>query len=173
MVGLCFSVEGLRLYVVYFCNCNIKMFIKQKNGFFVYSYDDLAGVVSKNIIPKLDKYSIIALKGPLGVGKTSLVKEVLKQSGIGDIVSSPTFAYVKTYKKNKNFFFDHFDLYRINSLEIFVSLGLSECFYDENRLTIIEWPEVIETILDKKKVLNIILSYHLLNNDCRVMKCVY
>ena len=142
----------------------------------IFSYNDLPSIVSKNIIPRLKKNPIITLSGPLGVGKTTLTKEIFKQSGIKSSVNSPTFTYVKTYSGDKEILFAHLDLYRVDSLESVMNVGLDEYFYNEKCVTIIEWPKIVENMLQqqniKRKVLNVFLSYHPQSSDFRIMKCV-
>jgi tRNA threonylcarbamoyladenosine biosynthesis protein TsaE len=88
----------------------------------------------------LFKHKIILLKGDLGAGKTTLVKEIVKKLGSNEDVSSPTFGIVNELTIGKSTAF-HLDLYRIESHEELLQLGFDEYIYSGN-YCFIEWPEV-------------------------------
>jgi len=54
---------------------------------------------------------IFAFYGPLGAGKTTLVRNLLRGSGVIDLITSPTFTYLNLYKNKAGQKFCHFDLY--------------------------------------------------------------
>ena len=83
--------------------------------------------------------------GNMGVGKTTLIKALVKALGSDDIVSSPTFSIVNEYKlKNDKVF--HFDLYRLEDINEAYNFGIEE-YLDSDNWKLIEWPEKIESIL--------------------------
>ena len=99
----------------------------------------------KNLKPK----SILILKGPIGAGKTSFVKGIGKGLCIKESITSPTFSLSNHYESGYMHLI-HMDLYRIES-----SLSARELFIEEEEeletnegLLIIEWPELIEPILE-------------------------
>ena len=99
----------------------------------------------KNLGPK----SIVILKGPIGAGKTSFVQGIGQGLCIKESITSPTFALSHHYESGSMHLI-HMDLYRIES-----GLSARELFIEEeeeletnNGLLIIEWPELIEPILD-------------------------
>ena len=57
-------------------------------------------------------YNMILFKADLGVGKTTLIKEICKKIGTIDNVVSPTFPILNVYK-SKNDLIYHMDLYRV------------------------------------------------------------
>ena len=87
------------------------------------------------ILPK-----IIGLSGPLGAGKTTIAKKIIKFFGCNEVVTSPTFNIVKNYKVGKIKIF-HVDLYRLNSWSEFIDLDLP--LSEENTLVIIEWANLM------------------------------
>jgi len=87
----------------------------------------------------LNKKNVIALKGPMGVGKTHFVKAWLAGDKEVD-VSSPTFAIHNEYKTT-NQIVDHFDLFRVESNEDLESTGIWDLFEKLEGLIFIEWPE--------------------------------
>ena len=84
---------------------------------------------------------IVLLSGTLGSGKTTLVKEFAKSLGLGETVTSPTFAIQNIYD-NKIF---HYDLYNKGADE-FLALGMLEELEKEG-YHFIEWAEELEEIL--------------------------
>ena len=103
----------------------------------------------KNFVKNLKPKSIIILNGPIGAGKTTFVQGVGEGLGIKESITSPTFALSHHYQSGTMYLI-HMDLYRIES-----SLSARELFIAEeeelesnNGLLIIEWPELIEPILE-------------------------
>ena len=88
---------------------------------------------------------ILLFYGDMGVGKTTLIKAIVKALGSSDEVSSPTFSIVNEYELENDKIF-HFDLYRIKDLEEAYNFGIEDYIYSGNWI-LIEWPEKIEPIL--------------------------
>ena len=87
------------------------------------------------------KKTIILLRGQLGSGKTTFVKELLFHKYKFNDVNSPTFGIINTYNIKENLIF-HYDLYRINNVSELDEIG----FYDNletEAVHFIEWPEII------------------------------
>ena len=80
----------------------------------------------------------IALRGPLGAGKTSFVRALLRALGHEGTVRSPTFTLVEPYALARMQLL-HLDLYRLQSAQELEMLGVREQFGDAAIL--IEWPE--------------------------------
>ena len=87
------------------------------------------------------KKTIILLKGQLGSGKTTFVKELLLHKYKFNDVNSPTFGIINTYNIKENFIF-HYDLYRINNVSELDEIGLYDNL-DIETVHFIEWPEII------------------------------
>lgn len=83
---------------------------------------------------------LVLLSGELGSGKTTLTKGIV--SGLGaaseEDVTSPTFTLVHVYGRGAKVY--HADLYRIESLPDFESLGLEDMFASP-AVVIVEWSE--------------------------------
>ncbi len=93
---------------------------------------------------------MIAYKGGLGAGKTTFTRGLAIGMGLGDNVTSPTFALVNEYR-GEDITLYHFDMYRINSEEDLESTG----FYDydfENNVAAVEWSENIADFLPKSTI---------------------
>lgn len=86
------------------------------------------------------------LKGEMGAGKTTLVKQIVDQMGLDGTVASPTFSIVNQYGISDDTMVYHFDLYRLkNEVEAF-DIGLDE-YLNSGHLCLIEWPEKLEKLL--------------------------
>lgn len=95
--------------------------------------------------------SILALYGNLGAGKTVFARGFARGLGITEPISSPTFTIVQEYPINGKYFF-HLDLYRIDNSDAAYAFGIDEFLYDQNAMTLLEWPERIEDILPAKTI---------------------
>jgi tRNA threonylcarbamoyladenosine biosynthesis protein TsaE len=90
--------------------------------------------------------TILSLFGDLGAGKTTLIKGIVSAlTGIEPAeVCSPTFVYLNIYEGNCPVY--HFDLYRLNDVESFLSLGFEEYLFSQG-VCCLEWSERIASIL--------------------------
>jgi tRNA threonylcarbamoyladenosine biosynthesis protein TsaE len=87
----------------------------------------------------------------MGVGKTTLIKEICNVLEVQDRVSSPTFSLVNEYHTATNAIVYHFDFYRITQEEEALDMGIEEYLY-QNDWCLIEWPENIENLLPLEAV---------------------
>lgn len=100
--------------------------------------------VAKQLIEQA-KTKTLLFYGGMGVGKTTLIKTIVRILGSDDDVSSPTFSIINEYKlKDEKIY--HFDLYRINNLEDAYNFGIDD-YLDSEYWKLIEWPEKIDSIL--------------------------
>ena len=111
---------------------------------FIYSYLDIHDF-SKKIVPLL-RHKLVFLEGELGSGKTTLIKQICRELGFKNQVSSPTFPLLNIYKNNeKNIY--HADLYRLKNIEEINELGFYEIIEDNNWF-FVEWPELLYDSID-------------------------
>lgn len=83
--------------------------------------------------------TLLLLEGPVGAGKTELVKVLTKRLGIQEM-SSPSFAIHHCYE-NDNISMDHVDLYRLESEDDLESTGFWDLFGIKEGLVVIEWSD--------------------------------
>ena len=108
------------------------------------SQDELPDV-ARAVIRSLGRRTVVAFRGGMGAGKTTLIREIVAALGSADPVTSPTFAIVNQYKAGKERI-HHFDFYRIDDQREAYDFGYEEYFYSGD-LCLVEWPEKIEQLL--------------------------
>ena len=107
--------------------------------------------VSDCLISLREAADVVAFYGPMGAGKTTLIKDLCHRMGVTDEVNSPTFAIVNEYITEEGESVYHFDFYRIKKLEEAYDIGYENYFYSGN-LCLIEWPELIEPLLPERYI---------------------
>ena len=109
------------------------------------SQDELPQV-AEAVIRSLGRRTVVAFRGEMGAGKTTLIREIAAELGAKDTVTSPTFAFVNQYKGDGNRRIHPFDFSRIDDLREAFDFGYEEYFYSGD-LCLVEWPEKIEPLL--------------------------
>ena len=90
--------------------------------------------------------SVVAFEGEMGAGKTTLIRALCAELGVGDDVSSPTFALVNEYRGGRGEPLYHFDFYRLDSTDEAARLGVAE-YFDSGYLCLLEWPSRVASLL--------------------------
>ena len=94
---------------------------------------------------------IIAYKGSMGAGKTTMTRGLTLGLGLGDTAFSPTFALVNEYR-GEGLTLYHFDMYRIGSALDLETTGFFDYLDDESVLAV-EWSENIEDELPEERII--------------------
>ena len=90
--------------------------------------------------------------GDMGVGKTTLIKELLKELGAVDLGNSPTFGLVNEYHDNNGKLLAyHFDFYRIEHEEEVFDMGIED-YFSSGAYIFIEWPEKIPNLIPPESI---------------------
>ena len=92
------------------------------------------------------KSRILLFDGPMGSGKTTLIKEIATLLGVHDVTSSPTFSLVNEYKTDSGEIVYHFDFYRIETEDEAYDMGIEE-YLDSGSWCFIEWPDKVQNLL--------------------------
>ena len=129
-----------------------------------YTLEELPAI-AKEII-KSAKNKVLLFYGEMGVGKTTLIKEIVKQLGSLDTVSSPTFSLVNEYHTTNGEKVYHFDFYRINNENEALDMGAEEYFYSDC-WCLIEWPEKLKNLVPLNSVMITITAN---NNQLRTLE---
>tara|TARA_B100000401_G_scaffold339746_1_gene238170 strand:- start:226 stop:645 length:420 start_codon:yes stop_codon:yes gene_type:complete len=124
--------------------------------------------IAKKILKYTKPYKKFLLYGEMGVGKTTLIKELSLQLGVVDMVSSPTFSIVNEYITLKNEKVYHFDFYRLDDKKEIFDLGYEEYFFG-NDYCFVEWPEKIVSLIGSDLVT--IKIY--INDNKRIVEIIF
>lgn len=102
--------------------------------------------VTKRLLAEFPDERFYAFFGSMGVGKTTLIKEICAQLGVEQNVCSPTFAIINEYADRDGEPVYHFDFYRLKNLDEAYDIGYEEYFYS-GCWCFTEWTEKIEPLL--------------------------
>jgi tRNA threonylcarbamoyladenosine biosynthesis protein TsaE len=111
--------------------------------------EDLVAQAPK-IWAQIGTHKIVLLKGPLGAGKTTLVRILLSHKGINE-TGSPTYSIINEYKDSKGNTYYHCDFYRLKNINEAIDIGTEDYLYSGN-VCFIEWPEKIEQLIPENFV---------------------
>lgn len=102
--------------------------------------------LAKGLLPG----AIVALNGPLGAGKTRLVKAIAAKLGVDRRdVNSPTFVLIHEYPGPLTLY--HFDAYRLRDTDEFLELGAEELMESQGAC-LIEWAERVAEVLPEDRL---------------------
>jgi len=110
----------------------------------VASVDDMERL-GKELIDRRGGNHLIYVNGPLGAGKTTLVRGMLRALGHTGAVKSPTFTLVEPYAFD-DFAFYHFDLYRLQDPRELEFLGVRDYLHGKG-VCAVEWAERAQNVL--------------------------
>lgn len=122
-----------------------------KQQIIITSLEDITHA-AQSFLHKMEGHKKFAFYAAMGYGKTTFIKSICSQLGVKQGVSSPTYGLINEYLL-KNDYIYHIDLYRLNSLEEALEIGIENYLFNEH-YCFIEWPQIIESILPEtfKKV---------------------
>ncbi len=107
--------------------------------------DQLGQQIAERITPG----TVISLNGPLGAGKTRLVKAIAGALGFDATkVTSPTFVLVNEYRGGRLPVY-HFDVYRLKDIDEFIELGPDE-YFEGDGITLVEWGNRVAECLPQR-----------------------
>lgn len=108
-------------------------------------------LIAKDLLQEFGANKIIVFYGEMGVGKTTLIKELCALLGVNEVSNSPTFSIVNEYLDANERSIYHFDFYRIEKEEEVYDLGYEDYFYSNN-FCFVEWPEKIPNLIPENSV---------------------
>jgi len=115
-----------------------------------YRLDEI-NLPASRLLELLGQRRVLALHGEMGAGKTTLVKEICRQYGCKDVVSSPTFSLINQYVNEKGQVIYHIDLYRIRNQAEALDAGVLDCL-SSGDFCLVEWPELAPELFPPETV---------------------
>jgi len=114
--------------------------------------------------------TVYALRGAMGAGKTTFVKQLCEELGTQDVVNSPTFALVNVYDIPSRDGIGteevyHFDLYRLKNITEALDMGAQE-YFESGMLCFIEWPDIAASLLPDNSV---VIDFEVQNDGTRLL----
>lgn len=103
---------------------------------------------ARQFVEMMGDNTVFAFYGEMGAGKTTFINALSRVLGVeDDATGSPSFAIVNEYRSDTTAeLIYHFDLYRLESIEEALDLGIED-YFDSGALCLLEWPERVEDIL--------------------------
>src|SRR3954452_12724234 len=116
------------------------MHVERQRGVLIVEVDseDQTAALGRAIADRVRPGTIIGLIGPLGAGKTRLVRAVAEALGVDPgAIASPTFVLIHEYEGRLPVY--HFDTYRLPNPDAFEDLGLAD--YWQSGVCLVEWAD--------------------------------
>ena len=105
--------------------------------------------VGQTLAKTLKPFSIVALFGDLGAGKTAFVRGIANGLNSPDRVTSPTFTIVNEYSGSLALF--HFDMYRLGSSDELFDIGWED-YLARGGVCVVEWSENVLDAFDGTEI---------------------
>jgi tRNA threonylcarbamoyladenosine biosynthesis protein TsaE len=129
-----------------------------------FSLEEINTVADQIIAQNPNK--VILFYGEMGVGKTTLIKQLCKKLGVLEATSSPTFSLVNEYQTKDNQIVYHFDFYRLKQEMEALDMGADDYLYSGN-WCFIEWAEKIPNLIPEE---HSVLTIELLPDNKRFLR---
>lgn len=103
---------------------------------------------ARQFVSLMDDYTVFAFYGDMGAGKTTFIRSLVQALGVdAEEANSPSFSLINEYRSDTTAeLIYHFDLYRLESLDEALEIGVED-YFDSGALCLIEWPDRVADIL--------------------------
>ena len=133
----------------------------------IQSLDDLPRA-AREFVEAMGDATVFAFYGDMGAGKTTFINALAHELGVEeDVANSPSFSIVNEYRSDTTAeLIYHFDLYRLNSADEALDLGIED-YFDSGALCLLEWPERVEELLPDDTVR---VKFYVNDDDSRMLQ---
>lgn len=126
------------------------IFMEKQAQSILFSLNEIDQTATRLLVAAGDRKKWL-FRGEIGAGKTTMIKALCKQLGSQEFVTSPTYSIINEYtylRKNTQLTASiyHMDLYRLNSGEEALQIGIEDYLYGPD-YCFIEWPDIITELL--------------------------
>lgn len=118
-------------------------------NFTIHSKEELPALANE-ILQAGGSARVFVFEGEMGSGKTTLIKEICRQLGCSDNLSSPSYAIANEYQSDSGSIF-HLDLYRLKNTAEAMDAGIEE-YLHSGSYCFIEWPDIVAQLLPDNTV---------------------
>lgn len=103
---------------------------------------------AEEFVGLMDDYTVFVFNGDMGAGKTTFIRALVQALGVdAEEANSPSFSLINEYRSDTTAeLIYHFDLYRLESLDEALEIGVED-YFDSGAVCLIEWPERVADIL--------------------------
>ena len=101
-------------------------------------------IASRLVIDNI-KTTVVRIDGKIGAGKTKIISNICMQLGVKEVITSPTFSLINTYRSTNGPIY-HFDFYRLQNPNEALDIGIEE-YLESGNVCFLEWAEKIENHL--------------------------
>lgn len=126
------------------------------------TYEEQTKSVGRQLATMVSGGAVITLSGDLGAGKTTFTKGFAEGLGVRETITSPTFSLMNVYPTDSQTQikqFVHIDTYRLEEEEDLRAIGAEDYLWDDNTVSIIEWPEKIPSLLAGRDVIAVTIAH--------------
>ena len=129
--------------------------------------DDLPRA-AREFVEAMGDATVFAFYGDMGAGKTTFINALSHELGVEeDVANSPSFSIVNEYRSDTTAeLIYHFDLYRLNSADEALDLGIED-YFDSGARCLLEWPERVEELLPDDTVK---VKFYVNDDDSRMIQ---
>ena len=124
---------------------NLSRMVSNKRVWIAENEDSLPTIAAE-LLQCFPQERVFGFYGPMGVGKTTFIKQICKILDVETTAISPTFSIINEYLTNGGDIVYHFDFYRIETAEDLYQIGFEDYLYS-GKYCFMEWTENIEQYL--------------------------
>lgn len=123
----------------------------------------------RTLAPQIRVGDIVLLEGPLGAGKTVIVRGIVEglDPAAAGLVTSQSYVVAGQYPSRPSV--THLDLYRLSHVDEVIALGYEELIYGDDQIVCVEWPALLVPLLEADDSVLTMTLAHGETKDARII----